>query len=81
MTKTVSAEARLRARNQITLPDPVVRAAGIEAGETFVVEVDQSDPDVLRLRRVRGSYAGVLRGLWGADATTWLDGERSAWDE
>ena len=81
MPKTVSAEAHLRARNQITIPDSIVRAAGIESGETFVVELEPEDGDTLRLRRVRTSYAGVLRGLWGADAGVFLESERNAWSE
>jgi bifunctional DNA-binding transcriptional regulator/antitoxin component of YhaV-PrlF toxin-antitoxin module len=80
MPKTVSAEAHLRARNQITIPDSIVRAAGIEPGETFVVEVEPDDGDTVRLRRVRTSYAGSLRGLWGADAIVFLEAERSAWE-
>jgi len=80
MTKTVSAEAHLRARNQITIPDSIVRAVGIEPGETFVVELEPDDGDTLRLRRVRTSYAGALRGLWGADANVFLEAERNAWE-
>ena len=80
MPKTVSAEAHLRARNQITIPDAIVRAVGIEPGETFVVEVEPDDGDTLRLRRVRTSYAGALRGLWGADANVFLEAERNAWE-
>jgi bifunctional DNA-binding transcriptional regulator/antitoxin component of YhaV-PrlF toxin-antitoxin module len=80
MPKTVSAEAHLRARNQITIPDSIVRAVGIEPGETFVVEVEPGDGDTLRLRRVRTSYAGALRGLWGADANVFLEAERNAWE-
>jgi len=80
MPKTVSAEAHLRARNQITIPDSIVRAAGIEPGETFVVEVEPDDGDTLRLRRVRTNYAGALRGLWGADANVFLEAERNAWE-
>jgi hypothetical protein len=79
--KTVSAEARFRARNQITIPEAVVQAARIEPGETFVVEVEPEDVDTLRLRRVRSSYAGALRGLWGPDATAYLEAERNAWDD
>jgi bifunctional DNA-binding transcriptional regulator/antitoxin component of YhaV-PrlF toxin-antitoxin module len=79
--KTVSAEARFRERNQITIPDAVVQAAGIEPGETFVVEVDPEDIDTLRLRRIRTSYAGVLRGLWGGDANAYLEAERTVWDD
>jgi bifunctional DNA-binding transcriptional regulator/antitoxin component of YhaV-PrlF toxin-antitoxin module len=77
MLKTVSAQAHLRARNQLTIPDAIMQAAGIEPGETFVVEVEPEDHDTLRLRRVRTSYAGALRGLWG-DADAYLEAERNA---
>lgn len=80
MTKTVTAEARLRDRNQLTIPDAIVREAGIEPGEMFVVELEPAEPDRLLLRRVRTSYAGALRGLWGDDADAYLDAERNAWD-
>ena len=80
MAKTVSAEAHLRARNQVTIPDSIVRAVGIEPGETFVVEVEPENRDTVRLRRVRTSYAGALRGLWGADANVFLEAERNAWE-
>jgi len=75
----MSATARLRARNQLTLPDPIVQAAGLEEGATFVVEVDAAQPDVVRLRRVRTSYAGALKGLYEPSAE-YLEGERSGWD-
>ncbi|TMQ26386.1 MAG: hypothetical protein E6J90_04485 [Deltaproteobacteria bacterium] len=77
MTEIV-ATARLRARNQLTLPDPIVQAAGLDEGATFVVEVDSNDPDVLRLRRVRTSYAGALKGLY-EPTSEYLEGERSGW--
>ena len=80
MPKTVSAEAHLRALNQITIPDSIVRAAGIEPGEMFVVELEPDDGDTLRMRRIRTSYAGALRGLWGADANVFLEAERNAWE-
>jgi hypothetical protein len=78
MTEIV-ATARLRSRNQLTLPDPIVQAAGLDEGATFVVELDEADPDVVRLRRVRSSYAGVLKGLY-EPAGEYLDGERAGWD-
>ncbi len=78
MTEII-ATARLRARNQLTLPDPVVQAAGLDEGATFVVELDDAEPDVVRLRRVRSSYAGALRGLY-EPAGPYLEGERSGWD-
>ena len=70
----------MRARNQLTLPELEVAAAGIEEGDSFIVEVDEQTPDVVRLRRVRHSYAGTLRGLYG-DTTTYLEGERRGWEE
>lgn len=79
MPETVIAEARLRERNQLTIPDKIARVAGIEPGETFVVEIEPNEPDTLRLRRVRTSYAGALRGLYG-DTGAYLDEERDAWD-
>ena len=79
MTKpSVTAEARMRARNQMTLPGPVVQAAGILEGDRFVVEVTPGDPDTVRLRRIRPSYAGALRDVY-EDATEYLDTERQSW--
>jgi hypothetical protein len=76
---TVTAPARLRQRNQLTLPDAIVTAGNIEEGTTFIVELEPSDPDLLRLRRVRSSYAGALRGLYGP-VDEYLEGERAAWE-
>ncbi len=74
----VAVQARLRARNQLTLPDPVVQAAGIVEGDQFVVELDPGDPDVVRLHRIRASYAGALRGVFG-DIDEYIESERSSW--
>ena len=76
---TISATAKLRQRNQLTLPDPIVQAGGLEEGSIFVVELEPSDPDVVRLRRVRSSYAGALKGLYEPVAE-YLDGERAGWE-
>ena len=78
MTDTISAEARLRDRNQLTIPDAVATAAGLAPGVTFIVETRLDDPDTVVLRRVRRSYAGALRGIYG-DTTAYLEGERESW--
>ena len=78
MSETVTAEARLRERNQLTIPDTIVQVSGIGPGVTFVVETSLSDPDTLVLRRVRTSYAGALRGLYG-DPVEYLERERGSW--
>ncbi|CAN5471016.1 hypothetical protein BH24CHL9_BH24CHL9_04300 [soil metagenome] len=74
--------ARLRPRNQLTLPEPVVRVLGARPGERFLVSVD--GPDSLRLVRIRTSYAGALAGMWGSDqdaVDAWLSDERGSWLE
>lgn len=77
-TPQVAAEARLRARNQLTLPDRVVQAAGIVEGDRFLVEIDVDDPDIVRLHRIRQSYAGALARVYG-DPVEYLDEERRSW--
>lgn len=75
----VTMEARMRARNQLTLPEPVVEAAGITEGDRFVVEVARDDPDTVRLHRIRESYAGALRDVYG-DLSEYVAGERASWE-
>lgn len=76
---SVISEARLRARNQLTLPNAVVRAAGIAEGERFVVEIDPDDPDTVRLHRIRSSYAGALAEVYGHAGET-LEDAREGWE-
>lgn len=76
---SVIAEARLRGRNQLTLPDPVVQAGGLAEGERFVVEIAPADPDTVRLHRIRASYAGTLREVYG-DPVAALAEERQGWE-
>ena len=72
-------EARLRARNQLTLPDEVVTALGFVQGDRFVVEVVPDDPDGVYLHRIRHSYAGALAGVYG-DAAGYVETERQGWE-
>jgi hypothetical protein len=75
---TIRADARLRARSQITIPGPIFDADGATEGDRFLVSVDPDDPDTIRLHRIRGSYAGALRDLYG-DAADHLATERGTW--
>lgn len=75
----ISAEARLRAKSQLTLPEPIVDAAGVGEGDRFLVEVAPEDPDTIRLHRIRSSYAGALREVYG-DAAEYLKDERATWE-
>ena len=80
IARTVPVEARLRARNQLTLPDPVVQAAGLAEGDRFIVDLDPDEPDVVRLRLVRTSFAGTMADVYG-DATAALAEERASWPD
>ena len=75
------AVARLRPRNQLTLPEPVVAALGVTPGERFLVYVEGRDS--VRLVRIRTSYAGAFAGMWGDTQEAmdaWLGNEReSSW--
>jgi bifunctional DNA-binding transcriptional regulator/antitoxin component of YhaV-PrlF toxin-antitoxin module len=75
---SVMAEARLRERNQLTLPDAVAKAAGIREGERFLVTFEPDRPDSVRLDRIRGSYAGSLPEAYG-DPEAYLREVREGW--
>jgi bifunctional DNA-binding transcriptional regulator/antitoxin component of YhaV-PrlF toxin-antitoxin module len=73
--------ARLRSRNQLTLPERVASRIGAKPGDRFLIAVE--GPDTVRLVRVRDSYAGALQGMWGADKAAmdaWMRDERASWD-
>jgi hypothetical protein len=78
VTNVVTAEARLRRKSQLTLPDPIVQAASVGEGDRFIVEVAPDQPDMITLRRVRQSYAGALTGVYG-DVDEYLNEERATW--
>lgn len=78
MINAVTAEARLRRKSQLTLPEPIVQAANVGEGDRFVVEVAPSEPDTITLRRVRPSYAGALGGVYD-NPDEYLQAERATW--
>ncbi len=63
----------------MTIPETIVEAAGVTEGDRFVVIVEPDDPDTIRLHRVRDTYAGALRDVFG-DVDTYLSQERAGWD-
>ena len=73
----VSVEARVRARNQVTIPEPIVRALGLAEGARLLF---RSDGDRMEIVVLRDSYAGALHGVWGTDAQSWLAEERAGWE-
>ncbi|TAK29378.1 MAG: AbrB/MazE/SpoVT family DNA-binding domain-containing protein [Chloroflexota bacterium] len=71
----------LRAKNQLTLPEPILRQLGIEPGDELIVCVQEDQPEMAQLRPLRRSYAGVAAGVYGTpdEVRDYVDGEHAAW--
>lgn len=77
----VQAEARLRPKNQITLPEPIVLALEAKTNDIVVFEVDPEDPRSVHLRLIPRAFAGSLTGVFGTTEETlaFVRGERESW--
>jgi bifunctional DNA-binding transcriptional regulator/antitoxin component of YhaV-PrlF toxin-antitoxin module len=76
-------KAVVRSKNQLTLPDPIVRRLGVEPGDEIIVRFDDDEPGVVHLRSLRRSYAGVAKGIYGSgdEEADYVQNERAAWNE
>lgn len=76
-----STPIRIRAKNQITIPEPIATQLGVAPGDRLLARVDESGQ--LVLRKVPRSFAGALAGLWGTQEE--IDAEiragRDAWTD
>jgi hypothetical protein len=68
--------ARLRPKNQLTVPDVAVAAVGAKVGDRFVVTVEDG---AIRLQPVPRSFAGALAGVYGDDWANELRRDRDTW--
>jgi hypothetical protein len=73
---TKASVARLRAKNQMTVPEVAVAGVGAAIGDRFLVTVEDG---VIRLEPVRASYAGSLRDVFPDDWEAELRADRDAW--
>jgi bifunctional DNA-binding transcriptional regulator/antitoxin component of YhaV-PrlF toxin-antitoxin module len=75
-------KVRLRANNQLTLPKVLATRLGIGPGDHLIVALDDADPDVIQLRPLRKSYAGVAADIYGRtdDIVHYLQEEQAAWE-
>jgi bifunctional DNA-binding transcriptional regulator/antitoxin component of YhaV-PrlF toxin-antitoxin module len=83
-TRTPSAfavEARVRARYQVTLPEPVATALAAQPADRLLFEADPAEPGVVRIRKARASWAGAAAGVFGSDEEmlAFLREERASW--
>lgn len=67
----------MRAKNQLTLPDVIVKAVGAGEGDRFRVTVRDG---AITLEPIRKSYAGSLKGLWPPGWMEELRQERDSWE-
>ncbi len=77
----VAVEARLRARFQLTLPEPVALALAARPDDRLIFEADPAEPGVVRVRKARTSWAGAAAGAFGSEeeVLAFLREERASW--
>jgi len=80
-TGPIAVDARLRAKNQITVPDAIVRALGASPDDVLAFETDPGEPGLARIRLMPRSFAGSLTGTWGTTeaAIGFVRAERESW--
>jgi len=74
-------EARVRARYQVTLPEPVAVALAAGPDDRLLFEADPAEPGVVRVRKARASWAGATAGVFGSEeeVLAFLREERASW--
>ncbi len=82
MDVVLEVEARLRTKNQITVPEQVVRLLEAEPNDTLVFAIDPGNPSVAQVRVLPRTFAGAMTGTYGttADVTAFLREEHANWD-
>ena len=82
-TRRIEARARLRHKNQVTVPEEIVRALNAALDDTLVFEADPGQPGTARVHLVPKAFAGSLTGVYGSsdDVLTFIREERAAWSE
>ncbi len=79
--RPVEVDARLRYKNQLTLPEAVARALDARPDDQLLFEIDPADPGVVHLRVLPRDFAGSMTGVFGTTDETlaFVRGERDAW--
>lgn len=82
-TTTIEADARLRAKNQLTLPEPIAEALGARPNDVLVFEIEPGRPEVALVHLIRAGFAGALTGTYGTteDVKAFIREEHEAWGE
>ena len=70
----------MRRKNQLTLPEPIADALGVEPGDRLILSLD--GPNLVTLRKAPRSLAGAFPGVWGEqpEVAAHLRELRDEWD-
>ena len=81
--RPIEAEARLRPKNQVTMPEPILRALDATVDDTLLFETDPDEPGVVHVRVLPRTFAGSMREVYGTteELLTFLREEHAAWGE
>ena len=82
MTPAITAEARLRAKNQLTVPETIVDMLDAQQDDLLVFEANEHEPGTAVVRAIPRSFAGALTGVYGTsdEVKAYLREERAEWD-
>lgn len=82
-TRTVEAEARLRPKNQLTLPEGIADHLEAEPNDLILFETDPALPGTAIIRRLPRSFAGSMTGVYGTtrDVKAFIREEHEAWGD
>jgi len=83
LDRPIEAEARLRRKNQLTVPEAIVRALDAAPDDILVFEANPAEPGVAHVHLVPRDFAGSLTGIFGTseEVLAYVRGERAAWSE
>jgi hypothetical protein len=81
--RTIEAEARLRSKNQLTLPGSIADALDAQVNDVLVFETVPDLPGTARVRLLPSRFAGALTGTYGTtdEVKAFLREERAAWGD
>jgi hypothetical protein len=81
-TPTIEAEARLRAKNQLTVPEAIVEILDVRQNDLLVFEANAQEPGTALVRVVPRTFAGTLTGVFGTteDVKAFLREEHADWE-
>ncbi len=81
MNRTIEAHAKMRQRNQLTVPQEAVEALRLKEGDRIVFDIDPQGRQAT-MRAVQESYSGLLNGVYGTpeQVASYIRGERAGWE-